>query len=112
AALIEAALRAHEKAGIPRTASLGALEPIVRETVDAIFEKGPAGALTGPISRGDVGTVAHQLATGEGWGRGLGMLYRGLGQIAIELARRDGRLDRARAVALETILKESSGSMN
>ena len=40
-ALIEAALRAHEKAGIPRSASLKALEPMVRETVDTIFQKGP-----------------------------------------------------------------------
>ncbi|HKA43168.1 MAG TPA: Rossmann-like and DUF2520 domain-containing protein [Burkholderiales bacterium] len=112
AALIEAALRAHEKAGLPRTASLKALEPIVRETVDAIFEKGPARALTGPISRGDAGTVARQLAMVEGWDRGLGMLYRGLGLIAVELARSDGRLNAARALALETILKESGSGRN
>jgi len=59
AALIETAVRAHEKAGIPRAASLKALEPLVRETVDAIFDKGPARALTGPIARGDVATVGR-----------------------------------------------------
>ena len=72
AALIEAALRAHEKAGIPRAASLKALEPMVRETVDAIFDKGPERALTGPISRGDVATVRRQLAMVRDLGRGTG----------------------------------------
>src|SRR5262249_15584904 len=67
AALIEPALRGHGKAGIPRAASLKALEPLVRETVDAIFDKGPARALTGPIARGDVATVRRQLAMVEEW---------------------------------------------
>ena len=95
--LIEQALRAHEKAGIPRDASLRALEPMVRETVDAIFEKGPARALTGPISRGDAGTVQRQLAAVEAWDADAGGLYRSLGLIAVDLAEAGGRLDGARA---------------
>ena len=78
-ALIEAAVRAHEKAGIPRAASLKALEPLVRETVDAIFDKGPARALTGPIARGDVATVRRAARDGGRMGRRRGPLYRGLG---------------------------------
>jgi predicted short-subunit dehydrogenase-like oxidoreductase (DUF2520 family) len=104
-ALVEAALRAHERAGIPRAASLQALEPLVRETVDAIFGRGPARALTGPISRGDVGTVRRQLAAVEGWDAGLGELYRGLGLIAVTLAQRDGRLDADRAGQFENLFK-------
>ena len=100
AALIEAALRAHEKAGIPRAASLAALEPLVRETVDAIFERGPAKALTGPISRGDTATVARQLASVRAWDRDLGELYRGLGRLAVALAEADQRFDARRATEL------------
>src|SRR5262245_7611590 len=104
-ALIEAALRAHEKAGIPRSASLKALEPMVRETVDAIFDKGPAKALTGPISRGDAETVRRQLAMVRGWDREIGELYRGLGMLTVALAEADGRLDGARATALRNALR-------
>jgi predicted short-subunit dehydrogenase-like oxidoreductase (DUF2520 family) len=103
--LIEAALRAHEKAGIPRAASLKALEPMVRETVDAIFDKGPAKALTGPISRGDAATVKRQLAMVRGWDREVAELYRGLGLQAVALAEADGRLDAARATELRSALK-------
>lgn len=103
--LIEAALRAHEKAGIPRAASLEALEPMVRETVDAIFDKGPAKALTGPISRGDAATVRRQLAMVRGWDREVAELYRGLGLQAVALAETDGRLDAARATDLRNALK-------
>jgi len=104
-ALIEAALRAHEKAGIPRAASLKALEPMVRETVDAIFEQGPAKALTGPISRGDAATVKRQLDLVRGWDREMGDLYRGLGMLAVVLAESDGRIDGARAAELRSALK-------
>jgi predicted short-subunit dehydrogenase-like oxidoreductase (DUF2520 family) len=104
-ALIEGAVRAHEKAGIPRAASLKALEPMVRETVDAIFSTGTEKALTGPISRGDVATVKRQLAAVEGWDPGMATLYRGLGRIAVDLARRDGRLDAGRAAELEGLFK-------
>lgn len=103
--LIEAALRAHEKAGIPRVASLKALEPMVRETVDAIFEKGPEKALTGPISRGDVAAVRRQLAMVVEWDAGIGNIYRGLGLVAVELAERDGRLPAARAAELKAMLQ-------
>jgi predicted short-subunit dehydrogenase-like oxidoreductase (DUF2520 family) len=104
-ALIEAALRAHEKAGIPRAASLKALEPMVRETVDAIFDKGPEKALTGPISRGDAATVRRQLALVQDWDRELGALYRGLGMLAVVLAEGDGRIDAGRAAELRSALR-------
>jgi predicted short-subunit dehydrogenase-like oxidoreductase (DUF2520 family) len=104
-ALIEAALRAHERSGIPRSASLTALEPMVRETVDAIFRNGPDKALTGPISRGDVAAVRRQLAVVADWDAGIGNLYRGLGLLAVDLAERDGRLPAGRAGELRAVLK-------
>lgn len=104
AALIEAAVRAHEKAGIPRAASLEALEPLVRETVDAIFERGPAKALTGPISRGDTATVKRQLDRVRQWDREMGELYRSLGLLAVALAEADHRLDARRAADLRAAL--------
>jgi len=109
AALIEAAVRAHERAGIPRAASLEALEPLVRETVDAIFGQGPAKALTGPISRGDAATVKRQLARVRAWDANLGELYRGLGLLTVALAEADKRFDAARAAALRDALTKVIG---
>jgi predicted short-subunit dehydrogenase-like oxidoreductase (DUF2520 family) len=41
---------------------LAAFEPLVRATVDHVFDLGPAAALTGPVARGDVATVSRHLA--------------------------------------------------
>ena len=104
-ALIEAALRAHEKAGIPRKDSLRALEPMVRETVDAIFAQGgPEQALTGPIARGDLAAVTRQLDMVRKWDPEIGELYRGLGLIAVALAESGRRIDARRAAALRAVL--------
>jgi len=106
--LIEAALRCHEKAGIQRSVSLKALESMVRETVDAIFEQGPARALSGPISRGDVATIQRQLVMVESWDRHLSGLYRGLGLVAVSLAEADGRLGAQRAAELRRVFSSAA----
>jgi len=76
----------------------------VRETVDAIFEKGPEKALTGPISRGDVAAVRRQFAVVREWDPAIGELYRGLGLIVVALAEADRRLDAALAAELRAAL--------
>ncbi len=53
-----AAERAALACGVPRDA----LVPLVRATVDAWAARGFAGAITGPIARGDSGTVGRQRA--------------------------------------------------
>jgi len=58
---------------------------VVRETVDAIFGKGPEKALTGPVSRGDVAAVRRQLAMVRDWDPAIGDLYRDLGLVAVAL---------------------------
>ena len=47
-----------DAAGVP----FAAAEPLVRAVVDNAFAIGPRAALTGPVARGDVGTVAAQRA--------------------------------------------------
>ncbi|HXV09510.1 MAG TPA: Rossmann-like and DUF2520 domain-containing protein, partial [Burkholderiales bacterium] len=104
AALIEAAVACHGRAGIGRTVSLRAIEPMVRETVDAIFARGPARALTGPISRGDVASVGRQLEALARWNGDMAGLYRGLGLLAVKLAAVDRRLDLRGAARLRAVL--------
>jgi predicted short-subunit dehydrogenase-like oxidoreductase (DUF2520 family) len=57
-ALMGQVARLAEAAGVPPAALL----PLVRSTLDNVDAHGPAGALTGPIRRGDVDTVARHLA--------------------------------------------------
>lgn len=47
-----------DEVGVP----FEAVEPLVRAIVDNAFSMGPEAALTGPVARGDVGTVAAQIA--------------------------------------------------
>ena len=60
--LVDAALELMAIAGIGRDIALDALGPILRATMDNILTSGPERALTGPIRRGDVGTIRRHLA--------------------------------------------------
>ena len=60
--LVDAALELMELAGAGRAAALDALAPILRATMDNVLAIGPEKALTGPIRRGDVGTIRGHLA--------------------------------------------------
>ncbi|HEV2309089.1 MAG TPA: DUF2520 domain-containing protein, partial [Acidimicrobiia bacterium] len=69
-------------AGVP----FEAFAPLVRASVDHAFEVGPAAALTGPVARGDVATVARHLETLD---RDERRAYRALADEARRLAGRD-----------------------
>jgi predicted short-subunit dehydrogenase-like oxidoreductase (DUF2520 family) len=56
-ALLAQVERVAATAGVP----LRAFEPLVRATVDNVFALGPTAALTGPVARGDTGTVSRHL---------------------------------------------------
>jgi predicted short-subunit dehydrogenase-like oxidoreductase (DUF2520 family) len=62
-------------------------QPIMRQTLANIAARGTAGALTGPVRRGDAGTVAAHLAVLHGGDRDV---YVALAQEALALARRAG----------------------
>jgi predicted short-subunit dehydrogenase-like oxidoreductase (DUF2520 family) len=65
---------------------LGAFEPLVRTSVDHVFAVGPAAALTGPVARGDVETVAGHL---DAIAESERPAYRALADSARRLAGRD-----------------------
>lgn len=48
--------------GFSQPEALAALAPLMRANLEHILEDGPAGALTGPVERGDAATVARHLA--------------------------------------------------
>ncbi|MDF1595967.1 MAG: DUF2520 domain-containing protein [Acidimicrobiia bacterium] len=63
-------------AGVP----FAACRPLVIQIVNNAFDLGPLVSLTGPIARGDVGTVASQLAAVEAFDPDLASDFRALGR--------------------------------
>ncbi len=81
-ALMGQVARLAEAAGVPPAALL----PLVRSTLDNVDACGPAGALTGPIRRGDFDTVARHLDALPDDER---RAYRALAEQALRLSGRD-----------------------
>ena len=52
------------------------LAPLLRTTLANLLERGPAQALTGPVARGDVGTVRAHLRLLDGQAPRLAAAYR------------------------------------
>jgi len=104
-AAMEAALRLFEEAGVRRSEALDALASLAEGTLANVRAVGIPAALTGPIERGDVGTVRRQVrAIVERLPRLHGP-YAALGGLAIEVAAAKGTLGRGRrrglALAME-----------
>lgn len=90
--------------GVTRQAADAALDGLLQGTVDNLRVQGIPTALTGPLSRADVGTIRNHLALLESADPDLAALYR-------HLARRTLPLVRARGLktdALEILLEEES----
>lgn len=67
-----------------------AIEPLIKQTMENIFDKGPAHSLTGPISRGDIESVETHL--NELKGREQEVLYKILGLEALKITEQSGRI--------------------
>jgi predicted short-subunit dehydrogenase-like oxidoreductase (DUF2520 family) len=87
-------------AGLSDAEAWQALQPLVQGTLDNLVRDGPPAALTGPVARGDVATIARHL---ESLTLDDANLYRALGRAALELARKRG-LDDATAAAVAEAL--------
>ncbi|MDB5797039.1 MAG: hypothetical protein JWP36_941 [Paucimonas sp.] len=86
--LLDASLQAYEGAGVPRQQALQMVQPLVRTTLDNIYRAGPEAALSGPLARGDMQTVARQSEALQAYRADLGKLYDDLAQATADLARR------------------------
>lgn len=83
-ALLAEAFGLFRSAGIAEAPARKALGPLIRRTVENVLSMGPARALTGPVARGDAGTIARHLAALRGPARDA---YRVLGLATLRLAR-------------------------
>jgi len=103
-ALLEWGIQCYDKAGIERSAALKLIQPMVRDTVENIFQSGTVAALTGPIARGDQEVVAQQLKAMSQCSERFGRLYQDLGAIALELSHAQGTASSESLEALEQLL--------
>lgn len=86
--VLDAALRAYQAAGIPEPVARRMAQPLASESMANVFRLGAADALSGPIARGDLATVARQQAAVSGWDAPTGELYRALVAPTTALAQR------------------------
>ena len=84
-----------------------ALGPLIMQSVTNALEKGPSEALTGPISRGDVGTVTAHFKSIAATAPHFLALYGSMATETVHLAMRSGRLTAEQAVALLDVISEN-----
>ncbi|MGJ9418517.1 Rossmann-like and DUF2520 domain-containing protein [Massilia sp. CMS3.1] len=89
--VLDAALRAYGAAGVPPEVARELARPLASETLANVFRLGAPAALSGPIARGDMDTVARQHAALEDWDAPTASLYEALVEATKALAERKRR---------------------
>lgn len=92
--------------GVDEATALQALLPLSRGTLDAVQARGLAGAVSGPIARGDLGVVQRHLDDLAGLEPERTAFYRFLASSQPALARQAGRLDEHLCKRLEFLLQQ------
>jgi predicted short-subunit dehydrogenase-like oxidoreductase (DUF2520 family) len=93
--------------GVSREDGLRALLPLVRGTIENVERLGIPAALTGPIARGDVGTVANHLDALREVAPHAVPVYKELARCAVQVALAKGSINRDQAQRLEKILSDA-----
>lgn len=84
--LIDSAMQCYVQAGVAPDTALKMLAPLVRESAENAFRLGPAAALTGPVARGDLTTVARHQHALDQWHPMYGALYSQLAAVTTVLS--------------------------
>jgi predicted short-subunit dehydrogenase-like oxidoreductase (DUF2520 family) len=79
-------MQAYGAAGVSPDIALEMIGPLLHESADNALRLGPAAALTGPVARGDIATVARQQAALDAWKPGYATLYREFAEATALLA--------------------------
>ena len=102
-ALVDAATGLMASAGTSRAEARRALRPLIEASMENAFTMGSVQALTGPVARGDAGTVRRHLDAMDGSFGTEQALYRQLGRYLLPLAIRRG-LEPEAVAALQALL--------
>lgn len=104
--LVKLATDLWQSFGVPPQQATRALLPLLRGTLNNIANVGFPHCLTGPIARGDLGTIRKHIFAMERASPGILSTYRELGLQTLPIALAKGRIDEERAEELRTLLKE------
>jgi predicted short-subunit dehydrogenase-like oxidoreductase (DUF2520 family) len=107
--LLDAIVELGRGAGLDEAGSLAIYGPLIRQSLANAEALGVAAALTGPLLRGDVGTVRGHLDAMRRLAPGSLDLYRAAARREIALARGRGELSAERVTALEALVGEPGG---
>ena len=102
--LLDVAAGLWEQLGLTKADGLAALLPLVRGTVDNLEAVGLPTALTGPIARGDIGTVERHLAVVAKVAHQLLPVYKELARRTVPIAHAKGGLSEHAADQLLEVL--------
>jgi predicted short-subunit dehydrogenase-like oxidoreductase (DUF2520 family) len=102
--LMDYAVRMMFRAGVPRDVALAALLPLMSGTVKNLETVGLPDALTGPIARGDVGTVKRHLKALAQMPGDMLRLYRHLARKTVDIAIAKGSLSSGEAERILELL--------
>ena len=94
-----------ENVGIPLELSMKAFGPLLKNTVNNIAEMGSVGALTGPISRGDICTLENHLEALTVMKPEIKEIYKILGEATVKLALMKGSIDDEKAKKMFDLFK-------
>jgi predicted short-subunit dehydrogenase-like oxidoreductase (DUF2520 family) len=92
---------------VPQSKATKALLPLLHGTLNNIEKVGLPNCLTGPIARGDVGTIGKHLAALEKVNQLLLNMYKVLGSQTIPIALAKGKIDLNKASELEKLFQIS-----
>jgi len=107
--LLDLAAGLWQELGLSKEEGLRALLPLVRGTVENLGRVGLPAALTGPIARGDVGTIERHLAVLDRVAPDVRTVYKELACRTIPIALAKGRIDAATAERLVACLDGHGG---
>lgn len=93
--------------GVAPAEAIRALRPLLQGTVNNIANVGLPNCLTGPIARGDVGTIRKHLEALEARAPEIAPIYREMGLRTIPIALQKGRINEERANELRLLLSKS-----
>lgn len=95
--LVNLATNLWQTFGVPTSEATRALLPLLQGSVNNLGNVGLPNCLTGPIARGDLGTIRKHLTALESRAPGVLAAYRELGRQTVPIALAKGRIDEQRA---------------
>jgi predicted short-subunit dehydrogenase-like oxidoreductase (DUF2520 family) len=104
-ALVKMAIDLWSSCGLSQEDAVRALTPLIKGTLNNIETLGLPDCLTGPISRGDIGTLKKHLSMLNPNHNEIIPAYCELGMQTVPVALSKGRIDAARAEEIKALLK-------